>query len=190
MTGDSSLSAETSTLLYDMCAFYEGWLRLIRDSQVRGCFCWRCGSGTRHFRGGGPVITHWVSLVRLRGAGAAAALRRPHIARPPRCPLHIRPTQVSTRVSHPAGSLGDTTPLTFGNYPADPAWGTALPSVLQAHWRACGDAAVVSANYAASAAWVNFLQGQANSTGLARLYSHCAWEAAQRGRLCGCACGA
>ena len=69
-----ALSAEVTTLLYDTCAFMEGWIHLMVDAQT------------------------------------------------------------SQRTSHPAGSVGDTTPLTFGNYPADPAWGTALPTVLQVRW--------------------------------------------------------
>jgi alpha-L-rhamnosidase len=52
--------------------------------------------------------------------------------------LNMRDNQVWAGDAHPAGSVSDTVPHTFGSYPADPAWGTAYPAVVYQLWRQYG----------------------------------------------------
>ena len=86
--------------------------------------------------------------------------------------MNMRDNQVYAGEAHPAGSVSDTVPRTFGNYPADPAWGTAYPAVVYQLWLQYGDVRAASLHYPGLVAWVNFLTSQANTTGLAKLYSH------------------
>lgn len=84
----------------------------------------------------------------------------------------IRDSQINTVDGHPAGSLADTTPHTFGSYPSDPAWGTAYPANLWTLWKQCGDTRTIADHYPALVNYMNFMQAQVNQTGLKNLYSH------------------
>jgi alpha-L-rhamnosidase len=83
----------------------------------------------------------------------------------------IRDSQQNTRDSHPAGSVADTNPHTFGQYPSDPAWGTVYPGVLWTMWKQCGDLQIINDHYASLQAYINFMSGSVNSTGIGKLYS-------------------
>lgn len=85
-----------------------------------------------------------------------------------------------------AGALSDTSPWTFGSEPADPAWGSAYPSILYWVWKYHDDlrtfplmyyfqsynnsAEVVQAHYASVKLYINFLVAQHTKTGLANFY--------------------
>lgn len=53
--------------------------------------------------------------------------------------LNMRDNQQYGGDSHPAGSVSDTVPHTFGSYPSDPAWGTAYPAIVYEMWKRYGE---------------------------------------------------
>eukprot|EP00697_Spironema_sp_BW2_P007608 gnl/Spiro4/21933_TR10763_c0_g13_i1.p1 gnl/Spiro4/21933_TR10763_c0_g13~~gnl/Spiro4/21933_TR10763_c0_g13_i1.p1 ORF type:complete len:994 (-),score=297.87 gnl/Spiro4/21933_TR10763_c0_g13_i1:90-3035(-) len=84
----------------------------------------------------------------------------------------IRDAQLNPLDSHTAGSVPDTVPHTFGSYPADPAWGTAYPTVALHMLLHYNDTDVVGDHYPNLQAWIGFLQSQYNTTGFAKFYSN------------------
>lgn len=58
------------------------------------------------------------------------------------------------------------------DYPADPAWGTAFPQVAWTLWKWYGDTRAPAQYYDNLRAYMDFMQGQVNSTGLGNLYSY------------------
>lgn len=82
----------------------------------------------------------------------------------------IRDAQLSTRDNHPVGSVPDTVPHTFGDYPSDPAWGTAYPGVVYSTWRMLGDTRIAADHYPNLALYIDFMMGRCNSTGIGKLY--------------------
>ncbi len=67
------------------------------------------------------------------------------------------------------GAVPDTVPHTFGNLPADPAWGTAYPTILWNLYLHYGDAATLAEHYPNVKAWTDFLVAQANATGIGKM---------------------
>jgi alpha-L-rhamnosidase len=72
----------------------------------------------------------------------------------------------------PNGAVGDTTPLTFGGIPADPAWGTAYPTTVYSLYDHYGDFATALDHYKNLQAWVDFLGGEVAKTGFGMMYYH------------------
>lgn len=86
--------------------------------------------------------------------------------------LNIRDSQLSTVDPHPAGSVPDTVPHTFGSYPGDPAWMTAYPSLVHNLWLQNGDLTIVSNHYANLLSYMDFFAQSVASSGLAKMYSY------------------
>ena len=82
----------------------------------------------------------------------------------------IRDAQLSPRDNHPVGSVPDTVPHTFGDYPSDPSWGTAYPGVVYSTWRMLGDTRIASDHYPNLQLYIDFMMGRCNSTGIGKLY--------------------
>ncbi|CAF3333410.1 unnamed protein product [Rotaria socialis] len=70
------------------------------------------------------------------------------------------------------GSIADTVPVTFGGYPADPNWGTALPTITWQLYRHYNDLSIIRDHYSHVRAYVESVRGGYNRTGLARLAYH------------------
>ncbi|CAM4759645.1 unnamed protein product [Rotaria magnacalcarata] len=70
------------------------------------------------------------------------------------------------------GSIADTVPVTFGGYPADPNWGTALPTITWQLYRHYNDLSIIRDHYSYVRAYVESVRGGYNKTGLARLAYH------------------
>ncbi len=85
------------------------------------------------------------------------------------------------------GTLTDTTPFTFGSRPADPAWGSAYPSIVYWVWKYYDDIGIpslftldndllqfyselVSYHYPSLKAYIAFLTRCYDSTGLQKFY--------------------
>jgi len=83
---------------------------------------------------------------------------------------NIRDAQLNPRDGHPAGSVPDTVPHTFGSYPSDPAWGTAYPGVVYSTWRMLGDTRLAGDHYPNLVSYVNFMMSEVNKTGIGKLY--------------------
>jgi alpha-L-rhamnosidase len=62
---------------------------------------------------------------------------------------------------HEDGSLPDTVPHRYGQYPADPAWGTAYPLLCWYMWEQYGDRRILEENYAGLKKYVEFLRSRA-----------------------------
>ena len=84
--------------------------------------------------------------------------------------LNIRDAQRNPRDGHPAGSVPDTVPHTFGSYPSDPAWGTAYPGVVYSTWRMLGDTRIAAEHYPDLVLYMDFMLTEVNKTGIGRLY--------------------
>lgn len=84
--------------------------------------------------------------------------------------MNIRDSQVYKGDPHPVGSVPDTVPHTFGNYPSDPAWGTAYPGVVYSTWRFLGDTRIAADHYPNLALYITFMAGQVNKTGIVNTY--------------------
>jgi alpha-L-rhamnosidase len=99
--------------------------------------------------------------------------------------LQIRDAQRNPRDPHPPGSVPDTVPHTFGDYPSDPAWGTAYPGVVHSTWRMLGDAGLAAEHYPDLQLYIDFMLGEANKTGIGQLYQSygCVGGAVQPARL-------
>ena len=70
------------------------------------------------------------------------------------------------------GSIPDTVPATFGGYPADPNWGTALPTITWQLYRHYNDIQILRDHYTAVRAYVESLRNGYRNTGLAKLAYH------------------
>ncbi|CAF4075806.1 unnamed protein product [Rotaria sordida] len=71
-----------------------------------------------------------------------------------------------------AGFIPDTVPLTFGIYPADPNWGTALPTITWQLYRHYNDIQILRDHYASIRAYVESVRDGYRITGLAELIYH------------------
>ncbi|CAF1133276.1 unnamed protein product, partial [Didymodactylos carnosus] len=77
-----------------------------------------------------------------------------------------------TDVQRDDGAVPDTVPLTFGIYPADPNWGTALPTVTWQVYRHYGDLSVLTTYYPNVRAYVEYVRTGYKRTGLVNLDQH------------------
>lgn len=68
------------------------------------------------------------------------------------------------------GQIADTAPFTFGGRPADPSWGSALPSLVFYLFKATGDPLVLQEFYPYLVKYVDSLLVAAEIAGLANLY--------------------
>jgi alpha-L-rhamnosidase len=62
---------------------------------------------------------------------------------------------------NPDGTLPETVPEQFGNRPADPAWGTAYPTICWYMWQQYGDRRILEENYDGLRKYVEFLRSKA-----------------------------
>jgi alpha-L-rhamnosidase len=69
------------------------------------------------------------------------------------------------------GSVTDTAPFSFGHRPADPSWGSALPSLVYYLYRETGDVSIVEEFYPAVKAYVDSLLFAAEQTGVHAMYN-------------------
>ena len=72
----------------------------------------------------------------------------------------------------PDGSVADTVPVTFGGYPADPNWGTALPTITWQLYRHYNDIQILRDHYKPVRAYVESVRAGYEKTGLAKLAYH------------------
>jgi alpha-L-rhamnosidase len=70
----------------------------------------------------------------------------------------------------PDGEIPDTVPHKYGNYPADPAWGTAYPLLCWYMWQQYGDRRILQQNYEALKKYESFLEGRASDNVLRYSY--------------------
>jgi alpha-L-rhamnosidase len=84
----------------------------------------------------------------------------------------IRDSQLNTIDTHPAGSVADTNPRTFGNYPSDPSWGTVFPGVIYTMWKVYGDVRLATNFYPALVSYLDFMATAANSSTIGSLYEY------------------
>ncbi|UJR17759.1 hypothetical protein I4U23_004657 [Adineta vaga] len=70
------------------------------------------------------------------------------------------------------GFVPDTVPLSFGIYPADPSWGTALPTITWQLYRHYNDTQILRDHYASTRAYVESIHLGYRLTGLAELIYH------------------
>lgn len=70
------------------------------------------------------------------------------------------------------GFLPDTVPLSFGFYPADPNWGTALPTITWYLYRHYNDTQILRDHYSSIRAYVESVRLGYQLTGLAELIYH------------------
>jgi len=68
------------------------------------------------------------------------------------------------------GGVPDTVPLTFGQNPADPNWGTAYPTIAWTLYNHYGDAAILNNHFDGLIGWVERVRSGYNSTGLKGLW--------------------
>ncbi|MGE5326550.1 MAG: family 78 glycoside hydrolase catalytic domain, partial [Deltaproteobacteria bacterium] len=61
----------------------------------------------------------------------------------------------------PDGEIPDTVPHGYGQYPADPAWGTAYPLLCWYMWERYGDQRILEENYDGLKKYVEFLRSKA-----------------------------
>ncbi len=74
------------------------------------------------------------------------------------------------------GAVPDTVPFSDGDYPADPNWGTALPTIAWQVYRQYQDVQILSAFYSNIRTYVESVRTAYKSTGLAGLfYSYSDW---------------
>jgi alpha-L-rhamnosidase len=72
----------------------------------------------------------------------------------------------------PDGSIADTVPVTFGGYPSDPNWGTALPTITWQLYRHYDDVQSLFDHYSVVRAYVEAIRAGCTKTGLAKLAYH------------------
>ncbi|UJR36739.1 hypothetical protein I4U23_029454 [Adineta vaga] len=72
----------------------------------------------------------------------------------------------------PDGSIADTVPVTFGGYPSDPNWGTALPTITWQLYRHYNDIQILRDHYDSIRAYVESIRAGYSKTGLAKLAYH------------------
>ncbi len=61
----------------------------------------------------------------------------------------------------PDGEIPDTVPHRYGQYPADPAWGTAYPTLCWTMWEQYGDRRILEGNYEGLKKYVEYLRSRA-----------------------------
>jgi alpha-L-rhamnosidase len=71
---------------------------------------------------------------------------------------------------HADGSVPDTVPHKYGQYPADPAWGTAYPLLCWYMWQQYGDRRILEENYDGLKKYVEFLRSRAQDNVLRYSY--------------------
>lgn len=84
----------------------------------------------------------------------------------------IRDSQVDVFHPHPVGSVPDTVPYAFGSYPADPAWGTAYPTIAHRVYQHYGDRRIAEGFYDGLAEYILNQASYVQQTGLAKMYSY------------------
>ncbi|CAF1233683.1 unnamed protein product [Rotaria sordida] len=78
------------------------------------------------------------------------------------------------------GAVSDTVPFTVGLVPADPNWGTAYATITWYLYEHTGDITIIKKYYTGIQAWIDYLTGQYQKTGLANMFYHFGdWAAAQ-----------
>ena len=70
----------------------------------------------------------------------------------------------------PDGEIPDTVPHKYGQYPADPAWGTAYPLLTWYMWQQYGDKRILQENYDGLKKYVEFLRTRAKDNVLSYSY--------------------
>ncbi|UJR09426.1 hypothetical protein I4U23_013666 [Adineta vaga] len=70
------------------------------------------------------------------------------------------------------GSIPDTVPFTSGSYPADPNWGTALPTIVWQLYRHYQDRAILQTYHKHIRAYIESVHSDYNKTGLIKLNYH------------------
>jgi len=70
----------------------------------------------------------------------------------------------------PDGEIPDTVPHKYGQYPADPAWGTAYPLICWYMWRQYGDRRILEENYEGLKSYIDFLRSRAQDNVLRYSY--------------------
>ena len=68
------------------------------------------------------------------------------------------------------GSLPDTVPFSDGDYPADPNWGTALPTIAWQLYRHYDDVDILALFYDNIRSYVESVRTAYKATGLAQLF--------------------
>jgi alpha-L-rhamnosidase len=76
----------------------------------------------------------------------------------------------------PDGEVPDTVPHGYGEYPADPAWGTAYPLLCWYMWEQYGDRRILEENYDGLKKYVEYLRSRA-SDNVVRFGSYGDWVA-------------
>jgi len=84
----------------------------------------------------------------------------------------MRDSQQFLGDNHPAGTVADTTPHTFGSFPADPSWGTAYPGMIYTLWRMQGDTRIAADHYPNLQQYTNYLSSQINGSTIAKLWQY------------------
>ena len=77
-----------------------------------------------------------------------------------------------TDIQQQDGSIPDTVPFTSGSYPADPNWGTALPTIVWQLYRHYRDVEFLRDFYAPVRAYIESVRSGYERTGLAKLDFH------------------
>jgi alpha-L-rhamnosidase len=70
----------------------------------------------------------------------------------------------------PDGEIPDTVPHKYGQYPSDPAWGTAYPLLCWYMWQQYGDTRILQENYDGLKKYVEFLRTRAKDNVLRYSY--------------------
>jgi alpha-L-rhamnosidase len=70
----------------------------------------------------------------------------------------------------PDGEVSDTVPHKYGQYPADPAWGTAYPLLCWYMWQQYGDKRILQENYEGLKKYEGFLRSRAQGNVLRYSY--------------------
>ena len=72
----------------------------------------------------------------------------------------------------PDGAVSETVPFMTGHIPADPNWGTAYAIITWCLYEHTGDVTIIEQYYIGIQAWIDYLIGEHNKTGLANMYFH------------------
>lgn len=86
--------------------------------------------------------------------------------------LNMMDNQVYKGDDHPAGTVSDTVPHTFGSYPGDPSWMTAYPGGVYELWRVYGDIRILQQHYPNLQAYIAFFQDQVSKSGINNIYQY------------------
>jgi alpha-L-rhamnosidase len=80
-------------------------------------------------------------------------------------------------LQQPDGSVPDTAPFSGGNIIADPSWGHAYPEITWRIYQHYNDTEIVKQHYAGIQAWIDYLTGRVQQSGLGNMYfSYGDWE--------------